>query len=83
MTEAKPNRHEKKAKEKPGQKFSRRRRIVEPAVRFEFSIPEGVPEYNEDMYIWEKLRRLCIGLSKNGLKVTPILPASVQRLLSK
>ena len=83
MTDTMTAQPEKRKKGKPAQKFSRRRRIIEPAVRFEFAIPEGVPARNEDLYIWEKLRRLCTGLSKNGMKVTPVIPADVQRILSR
>jgi hypothetical protein len=53
---------------------SRFRRVIMPEVRFEFQIPEGVPKDKMDMYVWEKLKNVCRGLSRNGMKVTPVVP---------
>jgi hypothetical protein len=54
--------------------LSHLRRVIKPEVRFEFQIPEGVPKDKIDMYVWEKLKNVCRGLSKNGMKVTPVVP---------
>jgi hypothetical protein len=55
--------------------LSRLKRVVRPEVRFEFQIPTAVPKEKVDFYMWEKLKRICKALSKNGLKVTPVIPA--------
>jgi hypothetical protein len=55
-------------------KMSTKTRIIQPEVRFEFRIPEGVPADQIDVYVWEKLKRICRGLSKNGMVVTPVVP---------
>lgn len=53
----------------------KREKVIATQVRFEFTIPDDVPQNRADMYIWEKLKRLCRGLSKKGLKVIPIVPS--------
>jgi hypothetical protein len=58
----------------------KRRRVIETEVRFDFSIPNDVAPDKTDLYIWGKLNRLCRGLSKNGLKVTPIVPPQFKDL---
>ena len=48
--------------------------VLNPEIRFEFTIPDTLPAENASIYAWEKLRRLCRVLSKNGLKVLPVIP---------
>jgi hypothetical protein len=59
-------------------KPSRFRRAVDVSVRFDYSIPDDVPASKIDMYIWEKTKRLCKGISKYGLVVTPTVPREYQ-----
>ena len=54
----------------------KRKRAIVTEVRFEFLIPDEVAEGKIDIYAWEKLKRLCRGLGKNGgVKVIPVIPA--------
>lgn len=57
-----------------GQSSSKRKKAIFAEVRFEFNIPDGVPHDKINMYAWEKLKRLCRGLSKNGMKAIPVVP---------
>ena len=52
----------------------KRTKVLNPEIRWEFTIPDAVPEENTGVYAWEKLRRVCRGLNKTGLKVTPVIP---------
>jgi hypothetical protein len=51
-----------------------KKRAATTEVRFEFSIPNKVPADKVEMYFWEKLKRICRGLSKDGMKITPVVP---------
>ena len=55
-------------------KKEKRTQTLNPEIRFEFEIPDDLPEENARIYAWEKLRRICTGLSKSGLKVIPVIP---------
>ena len=62
--------------QEPVKKLSAKRsRALNTEVRFEFAIPDQVPQDKSDRYVWEKMKRMCRGLSKNGIKVTPVVPA--------
>jgi len=59
----------------------KRIKVINPDIRFEFSVPDDVPTENMGLYAWEKLRRICKVLSKSGLKVTPVIPRAYTALL--
>ena len=52
----------------------KRKIVLNPKSRWEFTIPDGIPDVNVGVYAWEKLRRVCRTLSKSGVKVTPVIP---------
>jgi hypothetical protein len=59
--------------EKPPAKL-KMRKIITSEVRFEFVIPDGLPKDSANQYMWGKLQIICRNLSKNGLRVTPLVP---------
>jgi hypothetical protein len=51
------------------------RKVITSEVRFEFVIPENIPADNANRYMWGKMQIICRNLSKNGLKVIPLVPS--------
>ena len=52
-----------------------KRRVLRTEVSFDYLIPADIPADKVTMYMREKTLRLCAGLSKNGVIITPVIPA--------
>jgi len=56
-------------------------KVLNPEIRFEFTIPDDIPKENVGVYAWEKLRRVCRSISTNGVKAIPVIPKAYTELV--
>ena len=54
---------------KPAALKVKRRSAITVPVRFEFEIPTGIPDENKQIYCFEKAKRICELVSKQGTTV--------------
>lgn len=47
----------------------KRRSAITVPVRFEFDIPDGIPDANKQLFVKEKAQRICELVSKKGTVV--------------